>query len=67
MSAVVARAGRIVGRFLMLFFRLERQPCGYPDCRCKSHEVVGISRIGCWVVGALMVAEIAGCAWCIYR
>jgi hypothetical protein len=67
MNLLVARAERLLVRILMLFVRLERQPCGYPDCRCRSHEVVVVSRFGWWATAVFMVAMPAIAAWWGYR
>ena len=67
MNLIMARAERLLVHILMLFVRLERQPCGHPDCRCRSHEVVVVSRFGWYATAVFMVALPMIAAWCGHR
>jgi hypothetical protein len=68
MRLTLAHAERLLVRFLTLFVRVERQPCGHPDCRCRSHDVVVLGRFGWWATVVFVVAVwTIAASWCGYR
>ena len=54
---IATLAGNLIVRFFMLFMKIERQPCNHPDCRCKQHEAIVVSRLGWYALGVFVIAN----------
>ena len=47
----------LIGRLIQLFLRVERTSCGEPECRCRNHNLLVVTRFGWLTFLAFMLAS----------
>jgi len=63
MKHVLAKIDRLIVRFLFIFLTIERTRCGEPECRCKNHEVIGVSSFGWYTFAVFVLAMMLHSCW----